>query len=68
MPGMIDCAGRVAAITGASAGIGAACARAFASAGMSVALLARRRDRLERWWPNHRAGRARPGGGGRRDR
>lgn len=47
MPGMIDCAGRVAAITGASAGIGAACARAFASAGMGVALLARRRDRLE---------------------
>ena len=39
--------GKVVAITGASAGIGAACARAFAGAGMAVALGARRADRLE---------------------
>jgi 3-hydroxy acid dehydrogenase/malonic semialdehyde reductase len=34
-------------ITGASAGIGAACARAFAGAGARLLLAARRRDRLE---------------------
>ena len=44
---MVECKGRVAAITGASSGIGAACARLFAAAGMPVALLARRRDRLD---------------------
>jgi short-subunit dehydrogenase len=34
-------------VTGASSGIGAACARAFAREGARVALLARRRERLE---------------------
>ncbi|MPZ17243.1 MAG: SDR family NAD(P)-dependent oxidoreductase [Luteitalea sp.] len=43
-----DLAGRTVAITGASAGIGAACARACAGRGMHVALAARRADRLAR--------------------
>jgi short-subunit dehydrogenase len=45
---MRDLAGRVAIVTGASAGIGAATARMLAGAGMRVALCARRRERLER--------------------
>ncbi len=40
-------AGRVAAVTGASSGIGAATAAALSRAGATVALAARRRDRLE---------------------
>jgi NADP-dependent 3-hydroxy acid dehydrogenase YdfG len=40
-------AGRVAAVTGASSGIGAATAAALSRAGATVALAARRRDRLD---------------------
>jgi NADP-dependent 3-hydroxy acid dehydrogenase YdfG len=46
MPGPLD--GRVAVVTGASSGIGAATARALSAAGASVALGARRTDRLEK--------------------
>jgi NADP-dependent 3-hydroxy acid dehydrogenase YdfG len=45
MPGPLE--GRVAAVTGASSGIGEATARVLSAAGASVALGARRADRLE---------------------
>jgi clavulanate-9-aldehyde reducatase len=45
MPGPLE--GRVAAVTGASSGIGAATALALAEAGAAVALGARRTDRLD---------------------
>ena len=44
--GPTNLAGRIVCITGASAGIGAACAHAFARAGARLLLAARRQDRL----------------------
>jgi FlaA1/EpsC-like NDP-sugar epimerase len=46
VPDLKHMAGKVAFITGASAGIGKACVEALATAGMFVAACARREDRL----------------------
>lgn len=44
---MFDLKGKVAIVTGASSGLGADAARAYAQHGADVALLARRKDRLD---------------------
>ncbi|MDM7914025.1 MAG: SDR family NAD(P)-dependent oxidoreductase, partial [Candidatus Eisenbacteria bacterium] len=43
----MELANRIVFVTGASSGIGAACALAFARAGAKVLLCARREDRLD---------------------
>ena len=47
MAGLSDVRGKLAVVTGASSGIGEALARALAREGSKVALVARRRDRIE---------------------
>lgn len=47
MNNLFDLTGKVAVITGASSGLGSDAARAYAAYGANVALLARRKDKLE---------------------
>ena len=44
---MFDLSGKIAVVTGASSGLGADAARAYAASGAKVALLARRKEKLE---------------------
>ncbi len=47
MINLCDLTGKVAVVAGASSGLGADAARAYAEAGVKVAMLARRTDKLE---------------------
>ncbi|WP_346935611.1 SDR family NAD(P)-dependent oxidoreductase, partial [Clostridium sp.] len=47
MNNLFDLTGKVAIVTGASSGLGADAAKAYAEYGASVALLARRKDKLD---------------------
>ena len=47
MKNYFDLKGKVAVVTGASSGLGADAARAYAQEGADVALLARRKEKLE---------------------
>lgn len=54
MGGMTGLNGKIVFITGASSGIGEACAQAFAAAGARLLLAARRKDRMEKSAPDLR--------------
>lgn len=49
---MFDLSGRVAAVSGASSGLGQQMARAFAKQGANLAIMARRVERLEEFKKN----------------